>query len=64
MRGALATLDSCACGTDNRCAEQTHDLFKCKRCKGGKQTIKAPAMLYGDTSTCVLLSVSRTLTFS
>ncbi|GJN89380.1 hypothetical protein Rhopal_002360-T1 [Rhodotorula paludigena] len=30
---------------------ETHDLFKCKRCKGGKQTIKAPAMLYGDTST-------------
>lgn len=32
---------------------QTHDLFKCKRCKGGKQSIKSPAMLYGDTSTCV-----------
>ncbi|KAF2862265.1 hypothetical protein K470DRAFT_256221 [Piedraia hortae CBS 480.64] len=29
----------------------THDTFKCKRCKNGKQTIKAPAMLYGDTST-------------
>ncbi|KAL2351643.1 DNA repair protein, SNF2 family [Cryomyces antarcticus] len=29
----------------------THDTFKCKRCKEGKQTIKAPAMLYGDTST-------------
>lgn len=30
----------------------THDTFKCKRCKpDGKQTIKAPAMLYGDTST-------------
>jgi DNA repair and recombination protein RAD54 and RAD54-like protein len=28
----------------------THDTFKCKRCKDGKQTIKAPAMLYGDTS--------------
>ncbi|GAA6015334.1 hypothetical protein JCM10207_008952 [Rhodosporidiobolus poonsookiae] len=30
---------------------ETHDLFKCKRCKDGKQKIKAPAMLYGDTST-------------
>ncbi|ETN42849.1 uncharacterized protein HMPREF1541_02007 [Cyphellophora europaea CBS 101466] len=30
----------------------THDTFKCKRCKtDGTQTIKAPAMLYGDTST-------------
>jgi DNA repair and recombination protein RAD54 and RAD54-like protein len=29
----------------------THDTFKCKRCKDGKQVIKAPAMLYGDTST-------------
>ncbi|KAK0713777.1 P-loop containing nucleoside triphosphate hydrolase protein [Lasiosphaeria miniovina] len=30
----------------------THDTFKCKRCKpNGKQYIKAPAMLYGDTST-------------
>jgi DNA repair and recombination protein RAD54 and RAD54-like protein len=29
----------------------THDTFKCKRCKpGGDQIIKAPAMLYGDTS--------------
>ena len=29
----------------------THDSFKCKRCKpDGKQHIKAPAMLYGDTS--------------
>ena len=29
----------------------THDTFKCKRCKpDGKQHIKAPAMLYGDTS--------------
>lgn len=28
----------------------THDTFKCKRCKGGRQVIKAPAMLYGDTS--------------
>lgn len=29
----------------------THDSFKCKRCKpDGKQHLKAPAMLYGDTS--------------
>ncbi|KAF2640241.1 hypothetical protein P280DRAFT_428126 [Massarina eburnea CBS 473.64] len=31
----------------------THDTFKCKRCRkeDGRQIIKAPAMLYGDTST-------------
>ncbi|CAJ2508853.1 Uu.00g138790.m01.CDS01 [Anthostomella pinea] len=30
----------------------THDTFKCKRCKpDGKQYIRAPALLYGDTST-------------
>ncbi|KAF2687920.1 hypothetical protein K458DRAFT_475773 [Lentithecium fluviatile CBS 122367] len=31
----------------------THDTFKCKRCRkeDGRQVIKAPAMLYGDTST-------------
>ncbi|KAF9630723.1 SNF2-related protein [Lasiodiplodia theobromae] len=30
----------------------THDTFKCKRCRpDGNQHIKAPAMLYGDTST-------------
>lgn len=30
----------------------THDTFKCKRCKpNGKQHAKAPATLYGDTST-------------
>ena len=28
----------------------THDTFKCKRCKDKRQFIKAPAMLYGDTS--------------
>jgi DNA repair and recombination RAD54-like protein len=29
----------------------THDTFKCKRCKpDGIQSVKAPAMLYGDTS--------------
>lgn len=30
---------------------ETHDTFKCKRCKNGKQTIKSPALLYGDAST-------------
>lgn len=30
---------------------ETHETFKCKRCKNGKQTIKAPALLYGDGST-------------
>lgn len=30
----------------------THDTFKCKRCRpDGKQFLKAPALLYGDTST-------------
>lgn len=31
----------------------THDTFKCKRCRkeDGRQVIKAAAMLYGDTST-------------
>ncbi|KAF7294844.1 SNF2 family domain-containing protein [Mycena indigotica] len=29
----------------------THQTFKCKRCKDGKQVLKAPAMLYGDAST-------------
>lgn len=29
----------------------THDTFKCNRCnKDGRQTVKAPAMLYGDTN--------------
>ncbi len=27
--------------------------FKCKRCKDGKQIVKAPALLYGDASTHV-----------
>ncbi|EXJ90012.1 DNA repair and recombination protein RAD54 and RAD54-like protein [Capronia epimyces CBS 606.96] len=32
-------------------SSDTHDTFKCKRCKpDGVQQIKAPAMLYGDTS--------------
>lgn len=30
---------------------ETHETFKCKRCKDGKQTVKAPALLYGDAST-------------
>ena len=31
---------------------ETHETFKCKRCKpDGQQFVKAPAMLYGDTST-------------
>lgn len=28
----------------------THDSFKCKRCKDGKQIIRAPAILYGDAN--------------
>lgn len=32
---------------------ETHETFKCKRCKHGKQIIKAPAVLYGDASTYV-----------
>lgn len=28
----------------------THDTFKCKRCQNNRQTSKASAMLYGDTS--------------
>ncbi|KZV69024.1 SNF2 family domain-containing protein [Peniophora sp. CONT] len=30
---------------------ETHETFKCKRCKNGKQIIKSPALLYGDAST-------------
>lgn len=30
---------------------ETHETFKCKRCKNGKQMVKAPALLYGDAST-------------
>ncbi|KAG2054690.1 hypothetical protein BDR06DRAFT_954962 [Suillus hirtellus] len=29
----------------------THDTFKCKRCKNGRQVTKSPALLYGDAST-------------
>ncbi len=36
----------------DKTTSDTHDTFKCKRCKeDGKQYIKAPAMMYGDTST-------------
>ena len=31
----------------------THDTFKCKRCKDGRQVVKAPVLLYGDVSTYV-----------
>jgi len=34
---------------DTQC--DTHDTYKCKRCKNGRQNVKAPAMLYGDTAT-------------
>lgn len=37
---------------DEKTACNTHDTFKCKRCMQGKQVKKAPALLYGDTSTC------------
>ncbi|KAF7969897.1 hypothetical protein HWV62_25631 [Athelia sp. TMB] len=30
---------------------ETHDTFKCQRCRDGKQTVKAKALLYGDAST-------------
>ena len=29
----------------------THDTFKCKRCRDGTQFIKSKALLYGDAST-------------
>lgn len=29
----------------------THDTHNCKRCKNGKQIMKAPVMLYGDATT-------------
>jgi DNA repair and recombination RAD54-like protein len=29
----------------------THDTFKCKRCRDGRQMVKSPALLYGDAST-------------
>lgn len=39
----------------------THDTFKCKRCSNGKQLKKAPALLYGDTSSSVLLVFAHSL---
>jgi DNA repair and recombination protein RAD54 and RAD54-like protein len=30
---------------------ETHETFKCKRCKDGKQVVKSPVLLYGDAST-------------
>ncbi|TXT15851.1 hypothetical protein VHUM_00354 [Vanrija humicola] len=29
----------------------THETYKCRRCRDGKQFVKAPALLYGDAST-------------
>jgi len=40
---------------------ETHDTFKCKRCKNGKQIIKSPALLYGDASTYVAYFVKVTM---
>jgi hypothetical protein len=34
---------------------ETHETFKCKRCKDGRQVTKAPALLYGDASTSVYI---------
>ncbi|KAF9052862.1 DNA repair protein, SNF2 family [Panaeolus papilionaceus] len=36
---------------NNKTICDTHDTFKCKRCKDGRQMVKAPALLYGDAST-------------
>ncbi|KAG7092566.1 DNA repair protein rhp54 [Marasmius oreades] len=30
---------------------ETHETFKCRRCRDGKQIVKASALLYGDAST-------------
>lgn len=40
---------------------ETHDTFKCKRCKDGKQMVKASALLYGDASTYVFFCISRSI---
>lgn len=32
---------------------ETHETFKCKRCKEGRQFVKSKALLYGDASTYV-----------
>jgi DNA repair and recombination RAD54-like protein len=36
---------------NDKTESETHDTFKCKRCKDNKQLIASKAMLYGDTST-------------
>ncbi|ANB11936.1 DNA-dependent ATPase RAD54 [Sugiyamaella lignohabitans] len=36
---------------DGHTLSDTHDTFKCKRCKDNRQVAKAPAMLYGDATT-------------
>lgn len=36
---------------NNQTLCDTHDTFKCKRCKDDHQVVKAPAMLYGDATT-------------
>lgn len=35
---------------DDATACNTHDMYECKRCRGGKQYQRAPAMLYGDAT--------------
>lgn len=37
---------------------ETHETFKCKRCKDGRQVEKSKALLYGDASTYVLFRPS------
>ena len=37
---------------DTNC--DTHDTYNCKRCTKDGQKQKAPAMLYGDATTCLL----------
>ena len=32
---------------------ETHETFKCQRCKDGRQIMKSQALLYGDASTSV-----------
>lgn len=38
---------------------ETHDSFKCARCKGGGLKNVKRAMLYGDASTCVVFFLRR-----
>lgn len=35
----------------------THDTYKCARCKNGKQAVKSTALLYGDASTYVVSTI-------